>query len=255
MLDELLDFVSVRIAALWPPTRRAWREATLLLVQNEETLRRLPASTHSRAKLLNHALFADIPHINAVERGSHILCLGSFETRKGTRLVVEALAHAGKDVRLVMVANEKGRKALLRRARQLGVADRVEFRDPVPRAQVFGLLAGAAAAVFTGLREEGGMTLAEALLSGTPVIVLANGGARTLAEAATDPDRVLLVEPSGVAETTRRIGKAMTQFSRIAPSSKSPMLNQKAAEAILHEAFEVVGRGRAEPKPDAPDLP
>ena len=48
------------------------------------------------------------------------------------------------------------------------------------------------------MREEGGLALAEAMLSGAPVIVLAHGGARTIAERALDPSRVTLIEPAGV---------------------------------------------------------
>ena len=39
---ELLDLVAVRAFSLWPATRRTWRRARIRLVQNVETLARLP---------------------------------------------------------------------------------------------------------------------------------------------------------------------------------------------------------------------
>ena len=54
---------------------------------------------------------------------------------------------------------------------------------------------GAGAVVFAGVREEGGTALAEAMQRGAPVIVFANGGAKTVAEAAIDHKRVRLVAP------------------------------------------------------------
>jgi glycosyltransferase involved in cell wall biosynthesis len=68
------------------------------------------------------------------------------------------------------------------------------------------MLRGSAAVVFTGLREEGGLALAEAMLCGAPVMVLGNGGARTIAAAGTDATRVALIEPSGPNETARTDG-------------------------------------------------
>jgi glycosyltransferase involved in cell wall biosynthesis len=78
-------------------------------------------------------------------------------------------------------------------------------------------IAGAAACVFTGPREEGGCALAEAMLAGAPVVVLAHGGARLLAESNTDAARVALVEPGWTSDTARRLGAAMTSFA-LAPT-------------------------------------
>ena len=100
------------------------------------------------------------------------------------------------------------------------------------------MLRGSAAVVFTGLREEGGLALAEAMLSGAPVIVLGNGGARTIAAAGTDATRVALIEPSGPNETARRMAEAMTMFSRTPPTTSTPLLDQAAAKRVLRAVFE-----------------
>jgi glycosyltransferase involved in cell wall biosynthesis len=120
----------------------------------------------------------------------------------------------------------------------LCLSHRVEFLGYVPREKLFELFARAAAVVFTGLREEGGMALAEAMLSGAPVIVLANGGARTVAESTTDPDRVALIEPAGTQETARRLAEAMFRFSRNPSASTGPTLDPDAARRTLRGIFE-----------------
>ena len=98
-------------------------------------------------------------------------------------------------------------------------------------------LTEAAAAVFTGLREEGGLALAEAMLAGTPIVVLAHGGAKLIAESSTDPQRVALIEPEDVASTARRLGEAMTRFTLAPPSRREPMLEHAAASAVLRDVL------------------
>jgi glycosyltransferase involved in cell wall biosynthesis len=98
----------------------------------------------------------------------------------------------------------------------------------------------ASSTVFTGLREEGGLALAEAMLIGTPVIVLAHGGARTIASSTTDPDRVVLVAPDDPRTTAIQIGRAMTRFSHALSQRHDPMLDGAAAAQVLRTAVEGV---------------
>jgi glycosyltransferase involved in cell wall biosynthesis len=253
VLGEVLDFISVRFASLWPATRRTWRAAIVGLVQNVETLGRLPKELQERSRVLNHAMFVEAPRVAPRLRRSHLLHTSPLERRKGPALALRALAHSPEDVHLWMAGGGPERRRLERLARRLGVAHRLRFLGHVPRERLFELLAEAAGAVFTGLREEGGMALAEAMVSGTPVVVLANGGARTLAEAATIPERVALVEPGRVDETARRIGEAMTRFSRNPVQGNEPLLDQAAARRVLQDALEravAIGRTRQGSGPD-----
>jgi hypothetical protein len=102
------------------------------------------------------------------------------------------------------------------------------------------MYAVSAAAVFTGLREEGGLALAEAMLCGAPVIVLGNGGRGRSRRPGTDATRVALIEPSGPNETARRMGEAMSMFSRTPPTASTPLLDQAAAKRVLRAVFEQV---------------
>lgn len=245
---ELLDWLAVRILALLPATRRTWRRATVRLVQNEATLSRLPESVRAKARVLNHALFTEVPAQGSSVRGRHCLLVASLERRKGVRLALLALACTPADIRLAVIGDGPDYGSLKRLACKLGVADRVEFTGKATREQVLASMSRAAAVIFTGLREEGGITLAEAMMCGAPVVVLAHGGAATIASCATDPSRVAMVPPGDLLQTARDIGSAMTRFSRHPPSAQGPTLDQRWAREELRAIFEeaVTCRGSAE---------
>ena len=238
IFDEILDLIAVRVASWWPGTRRVWRAAEGRIFNNEETLRRMPRSIRDRCGILNHVLFAAIPRVEDKPREPHLLAVAPLETRKGLRLLIRAMARTPGDIRLLIVGDGPDRAALGRLTRMLRVSHRVEFLGHVPRDKLFELYAGTAAVVFTGLREEGGMALAEAMLCGAPVIVLANGGARTVAESTTDPDRVALIEPAGMQETIHRLAQAMLRFSRKPSASTGPTLDPDAARRAFRGIFE-----------------
>jgi glycosyltransferase involved in cell wall biosynthesis len=244
MLSELLDFVAVRLFAVFPPTRRTMRKADVVLVQNEATRHELPPDVGRRALVLNHALFAEVPRAPWRRRSPHCLFVGPLESRKGVSLALRALAFAHADVELRIIGDGPERTALEKLAERLGLAGRVRFLGWAPRHEVLERMAGAAAVVFTGLREEGGIALAEALLLGTPVVVLAHGGARTVAESTVDRSRVVLVPPGDVAATARGIGEALSYFSQHPPACRQSMLNHDEAVRRFRAAVETAyGRG------------
>jgi glycosyltransferase involved in cell wall biosynthesis len=241
--SELLDLVGVRACSAWPGTRRTWRQALVPVIQNEATLARLPADVRRRARVLNHALFTEIPAVSVGERGRHCLFVGALESRKGARLALHALAHASPQVKLQIVGDGPDRSGLESLARRLGLSSRVRFLGRVPRSEVLRLSGEAAAVVFTGLREEGGIALAEAMLMGAPVIVLAHGGAGTIARSASDPSRVALVVPSDPVSTARSIGDAMTRLCEDRPVRTGPTLDVAEARRTLRGVVEEACRG------------
>lgn len=234
LVGEAADALAVRLGARWPATRRTWRAVDVPVVQNRETLAALPPTLRARATVLNHAVFAERPGTaDRRPRRGALLHLSPLERRKGPSLVLRSLATTPPDVTLAFVGEGPLRGRLERLAGRLGVAPRVRFLGRVPHHEISALLAGAPAAVFTGLREEGGIALAEALIAGTPTILLGHGGARTVAAAAVDEDRVVSIPPGPVAETARQIGRAMTRFSRDPPEGDAPLLDVDAARMRL----------------------
>src|SRR5690606_41657341 len=108
------------------------------------------------------------------------------EARNGPALVLRRLARTPAHVRLDVLSYGPERPALERLAHRLGLAGRIQFLGRFPRPEVMRHLRSASAAICTDLREEGGCSLAEAMHLGTPVIVLAHGGAPTIAGAGTE---------------------------------------------------------------------
>jgi hypothetical protein len=245
---EVLDWLAVRGMSLLPSTRRTWRNATVRVAQNAETVGRLPRRLRAGTIVLNHALFHDLTPpkpraANEVEREPYVAWVSPMESRKGPELAIRALAAASPDVRLVMAGDGPERSRIERIARELGVSDRVRFEGQVPHERALDILAGAGVALFTGLREEGGFALAEAMLLGTPVVVLANGGAATVGRSSTDGERTTLVEVRSLAETISSMGAAIDEHMQAASSDPSaqraPLIDQAAAEEEFRSFVEV----------------
>jgi glycosyltransferase involved in cell wall biosynthesis len=214
---DLADRLGVRLGERLPSTRRTWRAADAVLVQNRETQRRLPTDVRRRSRVLNHACLAEGPAAGSRPAPGAYLHLGALESRKGVGLVLRALAQVpGATLDLVGEGPERDRLEAL--AQRLGIGDRARFRGRLPHAEVMGLLASAGAVLFAGVREEGGIGLAEALLAGAPVIVLDHGGAAAVVDRAVDPARVQRV-PVGrsVADTVAGLAAAMVRWQGTAP--------------------------------------
>lgn len=231
VVAELERLVGLTVAALLPATRRTQRETTVAIVETEETLRRLPRSRRGDAVIVNRAAIID----EAPEAGPsgetvasepyEYLFTSALWGKKGPRLAVEALKYTDPRVRLTFVNDGYERRRLERRARRLRVADRVRFLGRVPREELFARMRTATGLVFTGLREEGGVALAESMQQGLPVVVLGHGGAGLIARGAVDPRRVQIVAPSTPRRTAQRLGEAMTRLQD-APPDRTPNLDR-----------------------------
>lgn len=235
MISELVDLVAVRTLSLARSTRRTWRDAAVRILQSEETQRRLE-EPRSDDLLLNHVMFTEVER-EPRERERFMLFLSSFEPRKGVRFVLRALAESDPAVRLVVVGDGPERGAVEALIDELEIGERVDLRGWLPYPEAMDLLDRAGAVVFAGVREEGGTALAEAMQRGAPVIVFANGGARTVAEAAVDPDRVRLVSPGSRDEIVAGFAAAMTHFHHTDGLTNTPNLDTAAAHRALESAF------------------
>lgn len=241
VVSELVDLVAVRLLSLARSTRRTWRAAAVRLLQSEETKHRL-GEPRDTDVLLNHVMFTEVERTPQL-REDFILFLSSFEPRKGVRFVLRALAEADPGVRLVVVGDGPERPAVEELIDELGIAARVELRGWLPYSEAMDLLDRAGAVVFAGVREEGGTALAEAMQRGAPVIVFANGGARTVAEAAVDPDRVRLVQPGSRDAIVAGFAEAMNHFHHADGLPNTPNLDTTAAHEKLEAAFRLALEG------------
>lgn len=234
--QEILDYASVRLMAALPASRRSAVRATQRIFQNEETRAMVPDEARTNSRILNHSQFTVVPEFPPQEDGRYALWVSPMESRKGPQLALEALAKTTSDINLKMVGDGPQRKHLETTAVDLGVADRVTFTGLVPREEAVRLMRGATTVLFTGLREEGGLALAEAMYAARRIIVLDHGGAGSIARTATDLDRVALIPPNDVAEVAQGFAEAVHDHFNGASVADTPLLDRGQAVAELRSA-------------------
>jgi glycosyltransferase involved in cell wall biosynthesis len=99
-----------------------------------------------------------------------------LEGNKRVDLIVRALAHTERRVRLIVAGEGPLRERLEQTAAQSGVADRVTFTDGVSEQRLIDLYAGALAVVFPPFDEDYGYVTLEAFLARKPVITTTDAG-------------------------------------------------------------------------------
>jgi glycosyltransferase involved in cell wall biosynthesis len=124
--------------------------------------------------------------------GRTFVFVGRLTEQKALPVALAALALVP-DARLVLVGDGPERSVLERRATELGVAERVEFRGALPREQALRVVAGARAAVLSSVWENLPHAAVEALSVGVPVVATAVGG---VPEVVRDEENGLLVAPN-----------------------------------------------------------
>ena len=236
LVAEWFDEYSVRLAALDPRTRAMWRQATVALFQNPSTQKRVNRH-NSLDVLINHAEFTVAPEAETSSDTGEIVWVGAVESRKGPLLAVRAMQHVTSDARLVVVGDGPQLKSVRETIDSLSLGEKVRTTGKIPREEVQQMMAGAAATLYTGLREEGGLALAEGLLSGTPVIVIGNGGPLVLCAAAGNDERIQIVDPSDADTVERNLARAIDRATLSSTADRSPMLRTDASANRLHELF------------------
>jgi glycosyltransferase involved in cell wall biosynthesis len=117
---------------------------------------------------------------------------GRLTAQKALHVALEALSRVD-DVTLTIAGAGDERDRLERIAHELGLAARVRFAGPLPRARILELFHAADASILSSSWENFPHTVVEALAVGTPVIATATGG---VAEVLRDGETGLLV-PAG----------------------------------------------------------
>jgi glycosyltransferase involved in cell wall biosynthesis len=144
------------------------------------------------------------------EYGDYVLSVGRLETVKRVDLIVRALAHAPRSLRLVVAGEGPLRAALERTAADAGVAGRVTFAGAVDEAALVDLYAGARAIVFPPFDEDYGYITLEAFLARKPVVTTADAGGPL--EFVEDGINGFVVEPSpeAIGAALARLGDGAT---------------------------------------------
>jgi glycosyltransferase involved in cell wall biosynthesis len=107
---------------------------------------------------------------------SFVLSVGRLESVKRVDLAVNALAHAPREVSLVVAGTGTQRAALETLASSIGVSDRVRFLGEVSDDDVVDLYARALAVVYPPYDEDYGYVTLEAFLAHKPVVTTTDAG-------------------------------------------------------------------------------
>lgn len=143
----------------------------------------------------------------------YLLCVGRLEAYKGVQYAIRALSELP-EYDLLVAGSGDYRSELERIARESGVADRVEFLGYVADERLPGLYAGASAYLLLSEFEAYGMTVGEALASGTPCVVRTGSA---LDDWTANPGVVAVdeVSPESVAGAVREVKEAVPDGTRV----------------------------------------
>jgi glycosyltransferase involved in cell wall biosynthesis len=199
------------LIARFPPMRRTQRLATMILVQNAGTGRRI--RRRRRIRLLSNALSVELtlPRL-PTERTTDLLFMGRLLPWKAPILALRALRYVRDRDAILRFCGEGPEEGRLRRAaRSWGLEDRVRFEGWMSREQVLPVLASAGALIHPALHDEAPLAIAEALTLGTPVVTLDHGGpAEIVGQWPGRPSA--LVSPGSVHATARTIAASVDRF-------------------------------------------
>lgn len=180
---EVLREVARQAARYLNPLARAsWRNADLILVQNEETRRWLPARHRGKALVYHHAAVEGTDLVPAGRGPGHTAVLAArLIAWKGGALAIRAIARSPQ-WRLIVCGTGPEEARLRRLAAKLGVGGRVDFRGRVPQEELSSIYAGEADVfLFPSIHDDAPLAVAEAVAAGLPVVCLDVGGPHLIA--------------------------------------------------------------------------
>jgi glycogen(starch) synthase len=138
-----------------------------------------------------------------------VLFVGRLAPQKGVRALVEAAALIeNQGARVLLVGDGPERKALERKARRIGVGDRVRFLGFFAHDRLPAAMAHADLLVLPSVYEELGTVLLEAMWSGLPIVASRTGGIPDVIE---DGVNGLLVEPGDPEALARAIDRLLAE--------------------------------------------
>jgi glycosyltransferase involved in cell wall biosynthesis len=138
--------------------------------------------------------------------GDYVLSVGRLEGNKRVDLIIRALAHSDRSVRLLVVGEGPLRDRLAEIATAAGVASLVTFAGGIDDEHLVRLYAGALGVVFPPFDEDYGYVTLEAFLAHKPVVTTTDAGGPL--EFVEDGVTGLVVDP-----TPESLGAAITRLA------------------------------------------
>lgn len=233
-----------------PSVRRAARRATVTLVQNDDTARRVRADARA-VRVLPNALCTRVPALApAGGRRPEIAVVGRVVAWKAVPLALHALSMISDKAVVLRVYGEAGsaqERRVQRAAARFGVQDRVELMGKVPREDLLEVVASSSAVLHPSLHDEASLTIAEALSLGTPVVALAHGGPAHVASH-WPQHLVRLVPPAGPRLTATRLAAALDEVLDVSrPRPDRPLQPDVDFRTAILQAYEQARRAHPQP--------
>ena len=150
-------------------------ESKRLFTNARNTAARLESYNGLAAEALYHP--PPLPgKLTTGDSGDYVLSVGRLEANKRVDLIIAALAHTDRRIRLIVAGEGPLRGQLEEKAAAMGVADRVIFTGKVSDEELVKRYAGAMAVVFPPFDEDYGYVTLEAFLARKPVITTTDAG-------------------------------------------------------------------------------
>jgi glycosyltransferase involved in cell wall biosynthesis len=166
-----------------PITRRAFRDAKLIVLRTKASLVAVPPRYRDKVHIDVGLGIAERVESKGVSRipgePLRLLYAGRILYWKGVHLAIRALANArtqGADATLTIVGGGAARCDLEKLACRLEIAAHIIWCGEVPRPELLKMYSSHHAFLFPSLRDAGGMVILEAWAHGLPVVCLALGG-------------------------------------------------------------------------------
>ncbi len=165
------------------------------------------------------------------EYGDYILFVSRLEGNKRPGLAIEAASHLKSPIKIKIAGRGPLQEKLKKKAKELGVSDRVQFLGYVEPRELLSLYANALGVLFVPVDEDYGYITLEAFHSLKPVISCRDSGA--VLELVKDKQSGFIVEPqaSQLAECMERL---------YADKSRASELGAAGYESVRHFTWEHV---------------
>lgn len=242
-LEEVARARALPTLGRLPGVRATQRAATIALAQEAVTAARLTDSPEVR--ILSNAIAASVhSELGDGPRRSDVSFVGRLIPWKGAELAIRTMSYVAHDeaaLRLYGNGPERGR--LERLAMDLGLSDRVVFEGRVPRADLHRRLAASGVVLHTSLRGSG-LSVAESLALGAPVVCLDQGEAGAILDRWPQVPNAAIA-PASPEETARRLAAAVDGFlADPPPRVATPVPPSPTFEQALLEAYRDAVSGR-----------
>jgi glycosyltransferase involved in cell wall biosynthesis len=228
----------------WIIESLAMRLPDHIIAASPQTAERLRASLGGRRRISVAPNGIDLAAVEAVSPDSgptDLVVVGRLMAHKRVDMLLESVAmlHAeGLHVTCRVIGNGPEQLELHNRARQLGIADSVDFRHDVSEQKdIYGLLKAARACVFPSAREGFGIAVLEALACGVPVITTSapdNLAQHLVARSV----RGIVCDPS--AEALASAIRSVLTSDRVTPGSPDAWLSDYSWDAMTDLVAEVL---------------